>query len=279
MLLQIDRMQRDVAGTVDAIAAEVFAAIGSGRQIAPFSSRSGGLTSADAYGVAAAVQAMREARGERAIGRKIGFTNRIIWPEYGVYAPNWGYITDRTVTELPAAAVPLANFVEPKIEPEIVFGLGAAPAPDMNEAALMACIDWVARGYEIVQSIYPRWKFKPEDSVACNAMHGALLIGPRHAFKPRAAQWRNELAAFEIDLYCNGVVADRGKGANVLDSPLLALHHLVGLLASDPVNPSLAAGEIVSTGTLTRALAIKPGEKWHTVLRGIPLEGIAIAFA
>ncbi len=29
-------------------------------------------------------------RGERPIGRKIGFTNRNIWAEYGVYAPIWG---------------------------------------------------------------------------------------------------------------------------------------------------------------------------------------------
>jgi 2-oxo-3-hexenedioate decarboxylase len=271
-------MQQDATSKVDAIAAEVFATLGSGRQITPFSSRPGGLTNAEAYRVTAVVERLREARGEKPVGRKIGFTNRIIWPEYGVSAPNWGYVTNRTVRDLTAAPMLLAGYVDPKIEPEIVFGLSAAPSPDLDEAALMACIDWVAHGYEIVQSIFPRWKFKPEDTVACNAMHGALLIGERHPFKPRAAQWRRELPAFEIDLCRDGVLVDSGRGANVLDSPLLALRHLVGLLADDPVNPPLASGEIVSTGTLTRALPVKPGETWHTELRGIPLKGVRLVF-
>jgi 2-oxo-3-hexenedioate decarboxylase len=272
-------MQQDIGTNIDTIAAEVFATIGSGRQITPFSARPGGLSMADAYRVTAAVERMRQARGEKPVGRKIGFTNRTIWPEYGVYAPNWGYVTDRSVSELaPTTTLPLAGFVEPKIEPEVVFGLSAAPAPDMDESALMDCIDWVAHGYEIVQSIFPRWKFKPEDTVACNAMHGALLLGERHAFKPRAEQWRRELASFKIDLCRDEELADSGRGGNVLDSPLLALRHLVGLLADDPVNPPLKAGEIVSTGTLTRALPVVPGEVWHTQLSGIPLEGIKLRF-
>jgi 2-oxo-3-hexenedioate decarboxylase len=271
-------MQHDATTRIDAIAAEIFATLGSGRQITPFSARPGELTNAEAYRVTAAVERLREARGEKPVGRKIGFTNRIIWPEYGVDAPNWGYVTDRTTQYLSAAAVPLDDFAEPKVEPEIVFGLSAAPSPDMDETALMDCIDWVAHGYEIVQSIFPGWKFKPEDTVACNAMHGALLIGERHAFKPRAAEWRRELQAFEIDLCRNGVLADSGRGANVLESPLLALRHLVGLLADDPVNPPLKTGEVVSTGTLTRALPVAPGETWHTEVRGIPLAGERLVF-
>jgi 2-oxo-3-hexenedioate decarboxylase len=50
------------------------------------------------------------------------------------------------------------------------------------------------------------------------------------------------------------------------------------LLAQDPVNPPLAAGEIVTTGTLTRAFDIKPGESWRTTLHGIDLDGIAVRF-
>jgi len=64
----------------------------------------------------------------------------------------------------------------------------------------------------------------------------------------------------------------------VLDGPLSALRHLVGLLAHDAVNPPLAAGEIVTTGTLTRAMPVKPGETWSTSLTGIDLPGLAIAF-
>ena len=40
---------------------------------------------------------LRESRGETPVGRKIGFTNRITWPDY---APMWGYLYDRTVHDL-----------------------------------------------------------------------------------------------------------------------------------------------------------------------------------
>ena len=54
---------------------------------------------------------------------------------------------------------------------------------------------------------------------------------------------------------------------------------LVQLLAGDPANPPLAAGEIVTTGTLTRALPVAPGETWHTELQGVGLEGIEVKFS
>ena len=72
---------------------------------------------------------------------------------------------------------------------------------------------------------------------------------------------------------------DRGRAENVLDGPLSALRHLVALLARDRANPPLAAGEIVTTGTLTRAFPVAAGERWSTELIGIPLEGIAVRFA
>ena len=122
----------------------------------------------------------------------------------------------------------LAPFSEPRIEPEIVFGLAASPSPHMDETTLLSCIAWVALGFEIVQSIFPGWKFSAADTIAANGVHGALLIGPRHPFAPRAAEWQRTLSAFEIDLSCDGRLVDRGHSANVLDGPLLALRHLAG---------------------------------------------------
>jgi 2-keto-4-pentenoate hydratase len=264
---------------IEAIADEVLATNESGRQISTFTSRPAGLTLDEADRVAAALDRKRRARGGRRLGRKIGFTNRTIWEQYNVYAPNWGFVYDSTVHDLNGTStLPLAGLPEPRIEPEIVFGLGRAPAADMDETALLSCIEWVAHGFEIVQSIFPQWRFSAADTVAANALHGALLIGTRHAIESRAADWRKALATFEIDLLCDGRVIDHGHAANVLDGPLSALRHLVGLLAHDGVNPPLAAGEIVTTGTLTRAMPVQAGETWSTALHGIALDGIRLTF-
>jgi 2-oxo-3-hexenedioate decarboxylase len=296
---------------IEGIAAEALTALDRGRQIATFSSRGPDFDVEEAYRVTAAIRRLRETRGERTIGRKIGFTNRTIWAEYGVYQPNWGFMYDRTVHDLAEVgdALPLAGLPEPRIEPEIVLGLASAPAPGTDERALLDCIDWIAHGFEIVQSIFPSWKFTASDATAAFAMHGALLIGPRHpvgaradepgsgrvsgartllelprwplaslASAARADEWHRTLPTFAIDLVRDGTVADRGQAANVLGGPLSALRHLVDLLAHDRANPPLAAGEIVTTGTLTRALPVKAGESWSTALTGVALDGIRVRF-
>lgn len=68
-------------------------------------------------------------------------------------------------------------------------------------------------------------------------------------------------------------------GANVLDSPLNALAFLVELLAKHPEAPPLEAGEIISTGVLTDAHPVSPGETWSTTFAGLPLEGLTVEFA
>jgi hypothetical protein len=80
----------------EAIAAEALVAIDDARQITPFSARYPSLTLDDAYRVSARLCELRTTRGERAIGRKIGFTNCTIWAEHAVYAPMWGFVFDTT---------------------------------------------------------------------------------------------------------------------------------------------------------------------------------------
>jgi len=167
---------------------------------------------------------------------------------------------------------------EPRIEPEIAFRLGAAPTPGMDERALLGCVDGVAHGFEVVQSIFPDWTFTAPDAVAGFGLHGALLLGPWHPVASRQEVWERELERFTIDLVGDGTVVEQGRAANVLGGPLTALRHLVALLASDVVNRPLGAGEIVTTGTLTRVPPVAPGQTWTTVMSGLALPGIGVRF-
>jgi 2-oxo-3-hexenedioate decarboxylase len=264
------------------IARKVLGALDECRQIDCLTSGDPGFDNLAAYKVAALVGAMRKSRGEKVVGRKIGFTNRTIWDEYGVHAPIWGNVYDRTLHRLDDLDGPfdLARLIEPRIEPEIVFSLARAPQAGMSEAELLGCIGWVAHGFEIVQSLYAGWRFKAPDTIAAFGLHGALVVGEPVAVEPRDhAMWRDALAPFDITLSRNGEAQDRGNAANVLGGgPLTALSHLVELLPFDPEALPLAPGEIISTGTLTRALPIAPGETWSTVLEGVPIPGISLSF-
>ena len=267
------------------LARRILAAADAGGSIKPVTSQPDALELEDAYDVSARIAMLRETRGERRIGWKIGFTNRTIWDEYGVHAPIWGpmYSTTLAAIDDPACEYvwPLGKLVEPRIEPEIAFRMSAAPSPEMDERALLDCIDGVAHGFEIVQSIFPGWIFKAADTVAAFALHGAYRHGP-FAILPSLAQrdeWFARLRRFEIALLCDGEEIDRGVAVNVLDGPLSALRHFVRGLEDDPLRRKLRAGDVVTTGTVTRAFPVCAGERWSTRVVGLPLAGLAVRFA
>jgi 2-keto-4-pentenoate hydratase len=245
-----------------------------------FSSSQPGFSLADAYTVAAQLQQRRVQGGARVVGRKIGFTNPQLWDQYGVRAPIWGAMYAHTVT--PAANLPagfsLRPFVQPKIEPELVLHLHRTPPPGADEATLLACIDWVAHGFEIVQSHYADWKFTAADAVADGSLHGALLLGEPVPLASIGADVSQRLRACELTLHCDGQPVQSGVGSNVLGSPLAALAHLVALLAAQGPQVALQAGEMVTTGTVTAAYAIASGQTWHTTVHGIDLPGLRVAF-
>ena len=82
----------------------------------------------------------------------------------------------------------------------------------------------------------------------------------------------------EVTLRKNGDVADRGVGANALGHPASALAHLAAVLARQPQFEPLAAGEIITTGTLTAAMPIEPGEVWSSEYDGLPVSGLTLTF-
>jgi 2-oxo-3-hexenedioate decarboxylase len=163
-----------------ALALEMQAAQDLVQQIAPFTARFPAFDLAAAYEVAHLIHRARLAEGAKPIGRKIGFTNPDMWSKFGVREPIWAYIYDTTVVQLhdTKTTCQLSRFAEPKIEPEVVFKFRTAPPPGAGIIGVLNAIDWVAHGFEIVQSHFPGWKFRAPDTVADWALHGTLLIGP-----------------------------------------------------------------------------------------------------
>jgi 2-oxo-3-hexenedioate decarboxylase len=264
---------------VEQIAQELMSVLGTGNTVEPFSNRFAGFDLNEAYIVAERVRDLRERRGQRVVGRKIGFTNRATQTAFGVAAPIWNYMFDTTLREVGASGTfALAGTCAARIEPEIVLHLASAPRPDMSEAELAGCIDWVAHGYEIVDAIFPNWSFTAPDAVAGYGVHAALLRGPQRSIMDNRADWSERLKSFTITLTSSDGTTRSGSGANVLDSPLIALKFLVEEIARYPQSRPVEAGEIITTGTLTDAMPIAAGQTWTTELSGIALAGIRMEF-
>lgn len=263
------------------IADQLIAAYDQAAQIAPITAGDPTFDVAAAYGVLRDVQARRIAQGWQPVGRKIGFTNRTIWPRYGVFRPMWANVWRHTVHFAAdgQARLPVAGFAEPRIEPEVVFKLRPSVPVDGDGEAVLAAVEWMAPGFEIVQSHFPGWKFTAADCTAAFGLHGALVVGtPLPVTSANRAALAAALPTFTLTLRRGAEVVDTGVGANVLDSPALALVHLARLLATQPQFPPLAAGEVVTTGTVTDAWPIAAGQTWSSDYGALGLAGLTLTF-
>jgi 2-oxo-3-hexenedioate decarboxylase len=143
--------------------------------------------------------------------------------------------------------------------------LARTPTPQADLQALFESIDWIAPGFEVVQSHMPDWKFQAADTIADSGLHARLLVGHRVPVKSVAAN------AYALDELLSGMTLRllrgtteeaQGTGRNVLDSPLRALHYFMQELRACPGAVDLKAGDVITTGTWTDAFPIASGQDW-----------------
>jgi 2-keto-4-pentenoate hydratase len=219
--------------------------------VVPPSARFATFDLADGYAVGAQLQARRLDAGDRRAGLKVGFTNMAVWTKFGLAEPICAAVYDSTVRHVSAAdreiSVDTSRLVVPAIEPEIVLGIGEHGP------------DWWALGFEIVHCHYKDWHMTPADALADGGLHGALVIGRRIPF----VRERHALGApFEIELLRNGVHYEGATTDAVLGGPLHVLDRANEICARTPELAALQPGDVVTTGSLTSAPRIAPGERW-----------------
>ena len=217
-----------------------------------------------AYELGQNLERERVSAGWRPAGWKLGFTNQTLWSRLGLDRPIRARIYHETLC---GDDLDSADLVQPRIEPEIVVGFGADVPQMSNPDVIADAVEWVAAGLEVVHCHFERWEMTPAEAVADAGVHAALAIGPRT--EVTADELRN-LAAATCQLLRDGMLTATGNGADVLGGPLDALHWLLrGLPAG------IRAGEIVTTGTLTQAMPLQPGQHWeHRLSASIALEPV-----
>jgi 2-keto-4-pentenoate hydratase len=232
--------------SVTDIATELLHALDTGRTVTTISAREPAFGWEQAYAVAAQIVKQRRARGEQTVGRKIGFTNRNIWPEYGATSPIWAHVYDDTVyyAKDNVVLISLKGSVRPRIEPEIAFKLRVpVPLECRDPARILECLEWLAPSFEIVDCHFPEWKFTPADSAADFSFHWRLIIGEPYGIRrdeiPALAR---QLKECKVTLSRDGKVVDRGVGSNALDHPALALAFLADIVGRQTQFDTLGGG-------------------------------------
>jgi len=268
---------------VDSLAQELLSALDTGKMISALPSSRSGFDLNTAYAVEARLKQLRESRGHRAVGRKVGYANKAMWRILKLETLVWAHMYDDTVhhADNNEATLTVSHPRSLKIEPEIVFGLKQViVTPGLEATAVLERVDWFALGFEIIDCPFPGWQFQPSDFVASFGLHAALVVGEKTRLRPEMLQKLVEdLPRFTVRMLKNGEFVEEGSGKNALRSPALCLAELGGaILRRFPEQP-LSAGELISTGTLTAGHLIEKGERWTAEVHGLALPPLKLHLA
>jgi 2-oxo-3-hexenedioate decarboxylase len=233
-----------------------------------------------AYAVESEIVTLRKQASHQTAGLKVGYANKAVWRILKLETLVWAHMYDDTVHYAGAddAELALPFYRSPKIEPEIVFRLKhPITAGGLEAAAILEHVDWLAIGFEIIDCPFPDWQFKPADFVAAFGLHLALAIGqPLKIETERIPELVSALANFKIRVSRDCQFVEEGAGKNSLRSPALCLAELAGAVLRQPGASPLAAGDLVSSGTLTNGHRAARGETWHAAVDGLPLSGLTL---
>lgn len=223
----------------------------------------------DSYDVQRRWMALKQAKGARVIGRKIGLTSRAMQQASKMTEPDYGIMTDDAVFK-DGARIPAGRFIKPRLEVELAFVMGAAlKGAGCQMHDVMRATEFVTPALEIIdyRTEVPR---AIVDTIADNAAFGAIVLGGR-IFRPFDIDVRWVSAA----LSKNGVIEETGVSAGIMGHPAAGIAWLVNKLA--PLDDGLKAGDLVLCGSFTRPVDIAPGDVVQADYG--PLGSIGVSFA
>ena len=220
--------------------------------LAPLTERWPDLTVQEAYAVQTRWIGLKLERGAKIVGHKIGLTSLAMQKMLGVDQPDYGHLLDTMMIEN-AAELPAGELIQPRIEGEIAFRLGATlTGPGISEDDVLRATEEVLPALEIIDSRVRDWKIQLPDTIADNASSARVVLGPRGV--PVEAV---DLRLVGMLLKVNGDIVQSGAGGAVLGHPATAVAWLANQLAT--FGTALEAGSIIMSGSLTAAMAVGAG--------------------
>ncbi|MFD6321533.1 2-keto-4-pentenoate hydratase [Streptomyces sp. NPDC001812] len=215
-----------------------------------------------AYAVQELLTAHRTETGARVTGRKIGLTSPAVQAQLGVDQPDFGVLFD-DMQVADGTLVPTGRLLQPKVEAEIAFVLGA----DLAEGPLDAeqirdAVAYAVPALEIVDSRIAGWDITFGDTVADNGSSALYVLG---SSTKTMAEFEPVTAAMTLTRGCETVSS--GDGAACLGDPLTALAWLARTARG--VGDPLRAGQVVLSGALGPMVVAEPGDTFTAEISGL----------
>ncbi|MBW6419095.1 2-keto-4-pentenoate hydratase [Celeribacter sp. PS-C1] len=208
------------------------------------------LSVEEAYAVQALSMQRRYARGEKRIGIKMGLTSRAKMIQVGVSDVTWGRLTD-AMREEEGGVVSMANYVHPRVEPEIAFLIKTPLSGTVSALEAMSAVEAVAPALEIIDSRYKAFKFDVGDVIADNSSSSGFVVGTWHSPE-------TDISNLGMVLSINGRPQEIGSTAAILGHPVRSLVAAARMVAS--AGEELKPGDIVLAGGATAAIPMDVGQ-------------------
>ncbi len=199
--------------------------------------------------------------GRTLVGRKIGLTSKAVQTQLGVGEPDYGMLWGDLAFH-DGDRVPLAKFMQPKIEAEIAFVMERdVRNPSASLTDLIGAIAYCLPAIEIVDSAIDKWNIKLVDTVADNASSRGFALGSA----PRSIKG-TDLRLCGMLMSRRGEIVSSGLGAACLGHPLNAAAWLARKMAQ--VGRPLQAGDIVLSGALGPMVGVATGDRVTVEIQG-----------
>ncbi len=221
----------------------------------------------DAYAIQDEIRRRKISRGHRVVGLKAGLTSFAKMKQMGVDTPVFGFMADYyAVPE--GGECQISKLIHPKVEPEIAFVTKAAiKGPGCHIGTVLAAIDFVMPGIEVIDSRYRDFKFDLKSVIADNTSATRFVVGGR------------AIPVADVDLRTVGIVLEKngapvafGAGAAVLGHPALAIAMLANHLAAR--GEEIPAGSLILSGGITEAVAVQAGDSVTLRVQGMGSVGM-----
>lgn len=208
---------------------------------------------ADAYAIQDAIRARKQGRGQKTVGLKCGLTSYAKMKQMGVDTPVFGFVSDYMACA-EGSEIRTAELIHPKVEAEIcVVTKAPLQGPGCHVGAVMAAIDFVIPGVEIIDSRYRDFKFDLKSVIADNTSASRFVIGGR----ARGVDGL-DLRTLGVVLEKNGEIVAMAAGAAVMGHPAAAIAALANHLGER--GEGIPAGTFIMTGGVTEAIAVQAGD-------------------
>ena len=221
-----------------------------------------GIDVVDAYEIQLINIRHRLAEGATVVGHKVGLSSAAMQQMMGVDEPDYGHLlADMEVFE--DVEVDTGRYLYPRVEVEVGFVLADdLPGAGCTEDDVLAATAAFAPSIELIDTRITDWKIKLCDTIADNASSAGFILGPA-----RVSPKDIDITAIDAVLTRNDEVVAEGRSDAVLGNPVTAVAWLARKVDSFGVR--LRAGDIVLPGSCTRAIDVRPGDRFVADFAGL----------